>query len=490
MAEPKSTFGERNFAGGDLGDERRSCRLPQLVDEMQRHPGGSLPQKLPRQADLDSFYRLCEAEDVTHAAVIEPHRQRTLQYLQSCKQFVLAISDATELDYTTHSTVANSLGQIGKGTRRGLIAQNTLAIDPQAGIVVGLANQVLHSRPHVSKQETQGESRRRDSRESRLWMRGTEGLPARREVVGVYDRGADTFEFLEHEANSGRTFVIRSAHDRRITVGHSSAVPDQASTAIYLHRHVRSLPAMGHCELAVEQKLKSTQVTRKGKRRQWIRTRRTARLNVAAAAVQILAPKGKKGEHGNQPITVWIVRIWEPETPAGEEPLEWLLITNHPVDTLEAAQLVKDWYEWRWTIEELHKAMKTGCAIEDLQFQCTERLEPAIGIISILALTLLALRDAGRNPQSRTRPASEQFDDEYIQILSLWRHHECRPEWTQYEFYMALARLGGHPGYKSRRPPGWLVLWRGWEKLQLMVTGARVVQTRTKREAKKPSTCA
>ena len=52
--------------------------------------------------------------------------------------------------------------------------------------------------------------RARESRESRLWLKGTDGLPDNRKVVDVCDRGSDTFEFLEHEANSGRTFVIRS----------------------------------------------------------------------------------------------------------------------------------------------------------------------------------------------------------------------------------------------------------------------------------------
>ena len=134
--------------------------------------------------------------------------------------------------------------------------------------------------------------------------------------------------------------------------------------------------------------------------------------------------------------------------------------------------------------------MKTGCAIESLQFQHVDRLEPAIGILSILAITLLALRDAGRNPQSRTRLASEQFDEEYIHALSLWCHGDGRPSWTQYEFYMALAKLGGHPGYKSRRPPGWIVLWRGWEKLQQMVTGARLAQRRSKQRPGRPNKCA
>ena len=480
MAEPQISFGERNFGGADLGDERRSRRLPKLVDEMQRHPGGTLPQKLPRPEDIEAFYRLCHADDVTHQSVMNPHRQRTLQYLQSSSHFVLAIHDATELDYTTLSTLTPDLGQIGNGNQRGYLAQNTLVVDPRRGAVVGLANQILHVRPKIRKGETQAQRRQRNSRESLLWLKGTVDLPARREVVDVCDRGADTFEFFEHEVRSGRTFVIRSTHSRRIECGH-----EPGGTREMLHAHARRLPELGSCELAVSQKVIVKKPKKNGKKTRVVRTKRLARLSIAAAAVKVCAPSSKNGIHGNEPLPMWIVRVWEASPPLGEQPLEWLLLTNHPVTTADAALLVKTWYEWRWTVEELHKAMKTGCAIESLQFHDVDRMEPAIAILSILSLMLLALRDAGRDPQARTRPAREYLDEEYIEVLSLWRHRNSRPEWTQHEFYMALGRLGGHSGRKKSPPPGWIVLWRGWEKLQLMIDGARVAMLRQQLNANK-----
>ena len=346
MTEPRMSFAERNFGAADLGDERRTRRLPKLVEQMIRHPGGTLPQKLPRPEDLEAFYRLCDAQDVTHEAVVGPHRQKTLQHLQGCEHFLLAIHDATELDYTNHTSLAEDLGQIGNGHHRGYLAQNTLVVDPLLGVVVGLANQVLHVRAQVSKAETQAQKRGRQSRESRLWLTGTAGLPARREVVDVCDRGADTFEFLEHETHSGRTFVIRSAHNRSICIGHE---PDGARAL--LHDYARTLPALGHYELAVEQKVIVKKPKRQGKKRSWIRTKRIAQLSVATAPVFLNAPSSKNGEHGDDPLRLWIVRVWEANTPAGEEPLEWLLLTNHPVASIESALLIKTWYEWRWTIE-------------------------------------------------------------------------------------------------------------------------------------------
>jgi hypothetical protein len=113
--------------------------------------------------------------------------------------------------------------------------------------------------------------------------------------------------------------------------------------------------------------------------------------------------------------------------PQGEKPIEWLLLTNEPVQTLADAQRVVEWYERRWIIEEYHKGMKTGCGIEDLQFTAVERLEPAIALLSAVALTLLNLRDVSRRSDAHTRPATAVVAEEYVEVLSLWRHGKTRP---------------------------------------------------------------
>jgi hypothetical protein len=42
-----------------------------------------------------------------------------------------------------------------------------------------------------------------------------------------------------------------------------------------------------------------------------------------------------------------------------------------------------------------------------MQFDTIERLEPALAVISVVATTLLTLRDAARAPDAGTRPATE-----------------------------------------------------------------------------------
>ena len=68
-----------HFGSAELGDVRRRKRLIKTAELILKSPAGSLPQKLPKWADLMGLYRLMAAEEVTHAAVIRPHRDQTLQ---------------------------------------------------------------------------------------------------------------------------------------------------------------------------------------------------------------------------------------------------------------------------------------------------------------------------------------------------------------------------------------------------------------------------
>ena len=149
----------------------------------------------------------------------------------------------------------------------------------------------------------------------------------------------------------------------------------------------------------------------------------------------------------------------------------WRLLTNEPVSTWDDAWRVTGWYERRWIVEKFHKAQKTGGPIEDLPFTTPARLEPAIALLSVVAVTLLNLRDASRRPDAKTRPASTLFATEYVEVLSLQRDREVRIGLTVHDFFYALARLGGHQNRKRDHQPDWLVLWRGWTKLQAMLDG-------------------
>ena len=77
------------FGTAELGDRRRTARLVKSFDRMCRHPGGTLPDKLASPPDLRGLYRLCDADDVTHEAVLGPARAHTRTRIEACPGDVL-----------------------------------------------------------------------------------------------------------------------------------------------------------------------------------------------------------------------------------------------------------------------------------------------------------------------------------------------------------------------------------------------------------------
>lgn len=465
------SFGGVNFGHAQLGDERCTKRLVKLVDQMCLRPGGTLPQKFRSPADLQAFYRLMRRDDVTHEAILAAHRQATLEHIESLAAPVLILHDTTELEYTTHKSL-DELGPIGNGQRRGYITHNSLAVDPQTRDVLGLCNQVLHRRAQVPKSETRAQRNQRKSRESRLWIQGTQPLPGHWQFIDVCDRGADTSEFLKHEVNSGRRFVIRSSFDRCILLGHGAADESESGK---LHEYARTLPQAGTWTLEVSSKAEMKSPRREGKKKLVVRKKRTANMAVAYAPVQI---RPSKGGRSCPTLQVWVLRVWEIDPPKGQERLEWMLLTNEPVRSFDDAYRVVGWYECRWIIEEYHKGMKTGCCVESPQFTSEDRLQPAIALLSVVTLTLLQLRQASRRPDAKTRKATTVIGESYVEVLSLWRHKKIQRDWTVHDFYYALARLGGHQNRKHDHPPGWQVIWEGWKELLPMVLGYDVAKSK------------
>jgi hypothetical protein len=199
-------------------------------------------------------------------------------------------------------------------------------------------------------------------------------------------------------------------------------------------------------------------------------------VRVAAGPVQLQVPHVKYGEHGREPLAAWVIHVREIDPPAGQEPLEWILLSNVPTATRQQAWERVNWYECRPIIEEYHKAQKTGCGMERPQFTTRKALEVAISMLSVVAVQLLRLRDLSRRPDADALPATEVVHEDYVEGLSLWRWKEARMDLSVKEFLYALARKGGHLGRPSDRPPGWLVLWRGWMELQPLVEGLRLAR--------------
>jgi hypothetical protein len=446
-----TSFGQEHFGGCIFGDKRLTARAVITADAMMRHPGGTLPGKLPK-TELCGFYDFANNRKVTHDNVLAGHFQRTRGLMEQSCGTMLLIHDTTEADYS--GLDIDNLGSIGNGYCRGMLLHNVLAVDYSKREALGLVGQLVHIRRKVPAQEGLKASREHPQRESRLWAKGAEavGRPPEGCVwVNLMDRGGDSFESLDRQQSLGQFFLVRSRTNRNV------CVKDSAGRTLRrkLHDWARKLPTLGERTVAVQEN--------------YHQVARSARVRVAAGPVQLQVPKIKYGVHGRKPLDVWVIHVKELDPPNGQEPLEWILLTNRPTTTRAQAWERVDWYECRPIVEELHKAQKTGCGMELPQFTTRKALEVTIGMLSVVAVQLLRLRDLSRNNDER--PAGTVVDDEYIEALSLWRWKERRMNLSARDFLFALARLGGHLGRPSDRLPGWLVLWRGWTELQRLVEG-------------------
>jgi hypothetical protein len=268
------SFGQRHFGHCELGDKRLTNRLIQTADRFLQHPGGTLPDKLNNTAELMGFYRLANNNKVTHAKVIAAHAARTRQLIAQAAGVVLIIHDTSEIDLSGLESV-QGLGQIGHGGCRGFLEHNSLAYDPQAGEVLGLAAQQIHVRRKVKKKESPKAKREHPDRESRLWKKGWQMLgppPAGKQRVNIADRGSDMLEFMEAVHLGRDNYVIRSKSNRNIELDDGKG----GIIAAKLHDFARSLPTLGERPVTVS--------TNKGHQG------RTTRVSVSSAAVSIRPP--------------------------------------------------------------------------------------------------------------------------------------------------------------------------------------------------------
>ena len=108
-------------------------------------------------------------------------------------------------------------------------------------------------------------------------------------------------------------------------------------------------------------------------------------------------------------------------------------------------------------MEEYHKALKTGCSVEKHILRRASRLEPMVGLMSVVAMRLLQLKSVARTEPDR--PARTIVPRLWLIMLKAARKNLRRVhDLTIREFYRELAKLGGFLGRKSDGEPGWITI--------------------------------
>ena len=103
-------------------------------------------------------------------------------------------------------------------------------------------------------------------------------------------------------------------------------------------------------------------------------------------------------------LSLWVMELRDRNSPQGIHRLHWVLDTIEQVTTVAQADLIIEWCNRRPTIEDYHKAFKTGCHVQKRYYETSSRLERVTGLLSLVAVRLMQLKTAAlETPDRPTR---------------------------------------------------------------------------------------
>jgi Transposase DNA-binding/Transposase Tn5 dimerisation domain len=448
-------WAEQQFGGCELGDKRRTKRMVKFAAQAAAKPDASTPEQTECWADCKAAYRLFDQDDVTFEAVIAPHCALSRAVAPGTW---LVINDTTEINFG-YDRQLEKVGRVGTGQARGFYLHSAMIVAADCNELIGLAAQELYKRPLKKvKRVSTAKRKKKRTRETDVWGRVIDRVgraPEGSRFIHVCDRGADNFDVYCHLVTQGDGWVIRAAQLERL-------VDDEQGRNRPLDEVLRDRPSVGRYEVQV--------AANNGQ------PARTAQIEVRHARIRMPLPQSGVSRYvrnsGIQEIWMDVVDAYEVQPPADAEPLRWVLLTSEPVRGFNAAWRTLAWYEKRPLIEEYHKCIKTGCRVEERQYQTGDRLAPVIGLLSVLAVRLLQLKMISQDEPER--PAERVVPKTWLTALPLLMKRRKTIK-TVREFFRSLAMLGGFLGRKGDGEPGWQTIWRGLETLLLCLRGAEAI---------------
>lgn len=444
------SWAAREFGSAELGDARRTERLVQIAAGAASRVGCALSCVCGKSGS-QAISRLLGRQEMTLHAVLEPH---TAQASERCGGgLVLAVQDTTALDFTGHGCTSG-LGPITTAAHsRGLLMHSVLAVRADR-VPVGLLGMQVWAREESARGISRDRRKRSVSgKESCKWLKGLEQAqsavrPGVRMVI-IGDRESDVYALFAAPRRQGVDLLVRLAQDRAIEDEEHHRVREALKYAAVLGVHKVEVP------------------------RQKGRPKRVAELEVRAGQVSIKRPYGYSPDVAGS-VELSVVWARETDAPDGAEALDWVLVTTLRVENLNSALEMIEFYSVRWVIEEFHHILKEGCRAERLQFDTTERLIPALGILAVVAWRVLTL-----SKQARSAPdadVSEVASAEEVEVLARWvrSQKDSGQLSTVRAFTVAVARLGGFMGRKSDGLPGTKTIWQGLRNLEMLLLGHRL----------------
>jgi hypothetical protein len=423
-------------------------------------------QKTDKWSEQISFYRFLSNERVKEGDLIKTMREHCKSQCLD-KRHLLLMEDTTELNMEKHRQRIHSkdmLGLAGNNVDLGFFCHSTLVVDPADASLTGVIDTHLWHRQEDKKDKNERDYRRLPFEDKESWRWAERAIASRRQlqevetITVVQDREGDIYESFCHLDRSNVNFVIRSAQNRLTPEGK-------------LHDVINAFPVLGkYC----------VTITTDNKKRK----KREAILEVRYGTVELNRPQNltKEKAKGYPPtLSVQVVYVKEhvDSVPDGEEPVEWILYTSHPVNNLDDAQMILYWYTLRWLIEDLHRTLKSeGVNYESSELESGKALRKLLILALMAAVQILQLRQA-RDGNTYQKPSLVFANEQLACMEDLLPRLEGKTEKLKNPYprnnlawaAWIIARLGGWKGYTSQRPPGVIIFREGWIRFQNIFEG-------------------
>jgi hypothetical protein len=438
-----------------FSDARLRNRLASMTAKLAVDPSQSFPDAFTSGAELEAAYRFFGNPVVTPDVVLSAHFENT-RARAAIEPTVLVVHDSSTFAFDPHGARIG-LGRVRANGQAFFAHASLVLADDDSRRPLGLAALSTWIR---GEKPAAGAERPRWFDHVQL---SAERLGGPQKLIHVMDREADDFALLARLVEGGHRFIIRVAKDRLLA----------EST---WRESVKLSHASARIECAIHREAKLSKRTDRSRSPQQktlhpSRGTRIAKLAIGATSITLKRPKPQEKTLAAS-LPIHLVRVWEPEPPFGEEPIEWLLLTTEPIDSAEALLRIVDRYRARWTIEEYFKALKTGCAFSERQLGDYEGLVNALAVFAPIACRLLALRtDAQHAPDA---PAIRVLESVEIEVLRALGRTPLPANPSARDALLAIAALGGHIKWSGE--PGWLTISRGFAKLQTLAEGWRLAR--------------
>lgn len=464
---------EEELATSEIGDARLDARFNIVVGQLSRKPSASVPSACGGWNETTAAYRFFKNPLVDEKVVLEPRFDAALERIRE-HDVVCIAQDTTEIDMTRPERKMEGAGPLNDEKWLGFYNHVMLAVTPER-IPLGVVDARIYARDMDAFPENRENGNKRkqkpiEEKESYRWLEGCrraceiQGLCPETRIVCLSDSEGDIYECIVEGADEGEAkanWIIRACQNR-------SVEGERAGKRIYpkILDEVSGAPVVG--ELLVEVSKNNPNTKDKRKRRQ-ARSKRKTTVEVRAKRVKLRPPfrKGRKLPG----VEVNAVLVREKHAPENEPPVEWLLLTDLSIGDFDEMCRVVEYYCCRWQIEIYFRVLKSGCKVEDRQFESADRYLPCLALYMIIAWRVLFVAMLGR--QCPEMPCDAVFDEIEWKSVYVVVKGIAPPEKAPSlgEFVGIVAGLGGYLGRKHDGPPGPKTIWLGMQRMIDIATG-------------------